>query len=221
MNGKLIVIEGLDGSGKATQTELLRKNLLKKGHDIVKITFPDYESASSSLVKMYLNGELGSSPDDVNAYAAASFYAVDRYASYKTSWGKDYEQGKIILADRYATSNAIYQLAKIKESERHDFLKWIEEYEYNKLLIPKPDVVIYLDMPLAVSQRLMTKRYEGDESKKDLHERNVSFLEQCRKSALYAADKCGWNIVSCARNDAIRSIEEIGTDIIRLVESAL
>lgn len=219
--GKLIVIEGLDGSGKGTQTALLTAALTEKGINVKQVSFPDYNNPSSSLVKMYLNGELGSKPDDVNAYAASSFYAVDRYASYKQFWQADYEAGTVILADRYATSNAIYQLSKLAENERTDYLNWLEFYEYSQLQLPKPDAVIYLDVPIEISQKLLDKRYSGDTTKKDLHESNLEFLKQCRKSALYSAQVQGWQIVSCAENGDLRSIEDIHNEVVQLVLNAL
>ena len=192
MAGKFIVIEGLDGSGKATQTELLRKALESKGNKVTKLTFPDYDNPSSSLVKMYLGGELGDKPSDVNAYAASAFYSVDRVASYLQFWKKDYENDKIILADRYATSNIIYQMSKLPKEEWDSFIEFQEDFEYNKLNVPKPDLIIYLDVEPDVSQKLLSGRYKGDESKKDLHEKNLDFLLNCRRSALYAADKASW-----------------------------
>lgn len=219
--GKLIVIEGLDGSGKGTQTALLTKSLAEMGIKVKQVSFPDYNNPSSSLVKMYLNGELGNKPNDVNAYAASSFYAVDRYASYKQFWYRDYEMGTVILADRYATSNAIYQLAKLKDNERNEFLNWLEFYEYNQLGLPKPDVVIYLDMPIEISQQLLNQRYNGDITKKDLHESNFGFLEQCRKSALYASAQQGWQLVECSKDNKPRSIDDIHNDILQLVLYAL
>lgn len=219
--GKLIVIEGLDGSGKATQTELLRRNLEDKGVNVKKITFPDYNNPSSSLVKMYLSGKLGGSPGDVNPYAASSFYAVDRYASYKQFWQKDYLSGKTILADRYATSNAIYQLAKLPQKSWNSFLNWLEDYEYNLLSIPKPDITVYLDMPPEISQKLITDRYSGDESKKDIHESNFAFLRQCRESALYSAEKLGWRIIPCGSGKVPRNIESIHADILNVVKNQI
>ena len=189
---KLIIIEGLDGSGKSTQVKLLEEYFKAKNIDYKKIKLPDYDNPSSTLVKMYLGGEFGKSADDVNAYAAGAFYAVDRFASYKLNWGSDYEKGTVILADRYATSNSIYQMEKISEDEWDSYLEWSADFEYNKIGIPSPDAVIYLDMPVEISQRLMTSRYNGDEGKKDVHEVNVEFLKKCRKSALYTANKQGW-----------------------------
>lgn len=192
---KLIIIEGLDGSGKSTQVKLLEEYFKAKNIDYKKIKLPDYDNPSSTLVKMYLGGEFGKSADDVNAYAAGAFYAVDRFASYKLNWGSDYEKGTVILADRYATSNSIYQMEKISEDEWDSYLEWSADFEYNKIGIPSPDAVIYLDMPVEISQRLMTSRYNGDEGKKDVHEVNVEFLKKCRKSALYTANKQGWKVV--------------------------
>lgn len=210
---KLIVIEGLDGSGKATQTAVLQKSLEEQGTTVRKVTFPDYGSPSSSLVKMYLDGAFGDKPDDVNAYAASAFYAVDRFASFKQSWETQYRAGTLILADRYATSNAIYQLAKMDKEGWDSFLSWLEDFEYRKLGIPRPDLVVYLDMPPEISQKLMTARYGGDESKKDLHESNRQFLLECRQAALYAAEKCGWKIIPCAASGNPRTIEEIAQDV--------
>ncbi|MBQ1451182.1 MAG: deoxynucleoside kinase, partial [Clostridia bacterium] len=168
--GKLIVIEGLDGSGKSTQTKLVKEYLESKGADVHQIKLPDYESDSSALVRMYLRGEFGSSPADVGAYAASSFYAVDRYANFVTKWKEDYESGRIILADRYATSNAAHQMTKLARDEWDDYLAWLEDFEYVKIGIPKPSLVVFLDMPVEISQKLMTSRYSGDEGKKDVHE---------------------------------------------------
>lgn len=218
---KLIVIEGLDGSGKATQAKRLAATLTENKIPVKQVTFPDYENPSSALIKLYLNGSLGQNPADVNPYATSSFFAVDRFASYKQFWENDYLNGKLILADRYTTSNEIYQLAKLPKDNWNSFLNWMEEYEYKLLGIPKPDLVLYLDMPVEVSQELMKKRYNGDESKKDLHERNVKFLMQCRKSALYAAGQLSWNIVSCAENEQPRPVEEVAGEIWQKVKSVL
>lgn len=218
---KLIIIEGLDGSGKSTQTSLLVDYLNESGVDYKKIKLPDYDSPSSTLVNMYLAGDFGKCADDVNAYAAGAFYAVDRFASYKLNWKNDYEKGTVIVADRYATSNSIYQMEKIDKSQWDDYLSWSEDFEYNKIGIPKPDLVIFLDMPIEISQKLMTSRYKGDETKKDVHEANVEFLNNCRKSALYAAKKQGWKVVECSDGTEPYSIEDIHNKIIKLVDEEL
>lgn len=218
MRGKLIVIEGLDGSGKATQAQLLCKRLEEKGVKVRKVSFPDYESDSSALVKMYLNGEFGKNPDDVNAYAASSFYAVDRYASYKKDWEKFYEDGGVIVADRYTTSNAIHQCSKLGDEAWDEFLEWLFEFEYEMLGIPEPDVVIYLKVDTEVSQKLMTERYDGEERKKDIHERNLDYLKRSRDAAGYCSRKLGWKEIECCDLNGIRSIEDIQGEIIDLLE---
>jgi dTMP kinase len=213
MSSKIIVIEGLDGSGKATQTKILEKALIEQGIKVTRLEFPDYSNPSSSLVKMYLGGAFGDKPEDVNAYAASSFYAVDRVASYLQFWKKDYENGDVILSDRYATSNIIYQMSKLSEEDWDSFIAWQADFEYDRLGLPKPDKVIYLDVEPEVSQKLMEKRYNGDNSKKDLHEKNLGFLLECRKSALYAAQKCGWTVINCCENGDIKPIEKISEEI--------
>lgn len=213
------VIEGLDGCGKSTQVKLLENHLKNNKENYIRIKLPDYESQSSALVKMYLNGEFGDKPEDVNVWAASAFYAVDRYANFKSKWADDYTSGKDILADRYATSNAIYQLAKLPECEWDYYLDWLEDFEYKKMGIPKPDKVIFLDMPVEISQKLMSKRYEGDEQKKDVHEKNVNFLLKCRKAALYTAQKWGWIIINCSENTAPRTREDIHKDVLTAYES--
>lgn len=220
-NSKLIIIEGLDGSGKSTQTELLEKYFKNNTVDYKKIKLPDYDSPSSTLVNMYLGGEFGKNASDVNAYAASAFYAVDRFASYKLKWKDDYDKGTIILADRYATSNSIYQMEKIPNAKWDEYLKWTEDFEYNKIGIPRPDLVIFLDMPVEISQKLMTSRYKGDESKKDVHEVNVDFLNACRKSALYAAEKQGWKVISCSDGKNPYSIKDIHNAIVDVVKEEI
>ncbi len=211
--GKLIVIEGLDGCGKSTQLELLPKNLKANGIDCRSVSFPDYESNSSALVKMYLNGDFGSKPSDVNAYAASVFYAADRYASFKTTWGNFYNNGGAVIAGRYTTANAVHQCSKLPPEQWEDFLNWLYDFEYVKIGIPKPDLVMFLDMPIEVSQKLLSGRYEGDNTKRDIHERDTEYLDNCRKSALFTANFSGWKIISCARGGQPRSIEEIAEEI--------
>lgn len=217
MKGKLIVIEGLDGSGKATQTSLLYKYLKNKNEKVLKVSFPDYNQASSALVKMYLNSEFGNDPDIVNAYAAASFFSVDRYASFVKFWKDKYESGFTIIADRYTTSNAIYQMSKLESRYWDEYLNWLYDYEYNKLLLPKPDLVIYLDMPIEISQKLMSVRYNGNENKKDIHESNLPFLKMCRETALYSSEKWGWKKNKCFTDSGSKSVEEIHREIVEII----
>ena len=213
--GKLIVIEGLDGSGKGTQAELLTERLRQQGEAVRKVSFPDYASDSSALVKMYLSGQFGTDPADVNAYAASTFYAVDRFASFKRDWGTFYAEGGIIVADRYTTSNAVHQCSKLPREQWDGFLAWLFDFEYRLLGIPTPDAVIYLNVDPAVSQRLMTGRYRGDESKKDIHEGNLSYLQRSREAAAYCSRKLGWREIACCENGEMRSISAIGEEIFR------
>lgn len=213
---KLIVIEGLDGSGKATQAASVTSCLQESGLKARKVSFPDYESDSSALVKMYLAGEFGTKPSDVNAYAASAFYAVDRYASYKKDWAKDYDAG-VIIADRYTTSNAIHQCSKLDESAWDEYLAWLFNFEYRLLGIPEPDMVIYLRVDPEVSQKLLAKRYEGHMEKEDIHERDKAYLARCEKAASYCAEHLGWKTVQCTRNGEMRSIEDIRTEIMRMI----
>lgn len=217
-NSRLVVIEGLDGSGKSTQFEIIDSIFAQNNIPHKSISFPDYNNPSSSLVKMYLGGEFSQNAEDINAYAASSFYAVDRYASFKLFWEDAYNNGDIILASRYVTSNAIYQMVKCKKNEWDSYLDWLYEYEYEKLGLPKPDLVIFLDMPVEVSQRLMTSRYDGDESKKDIHEVNVEFLKNCREAALYAADKQNWKIINCSDGKAPLSVNTITDKIMEEIK---
>ena len=219
MKGKLIVIEGLDGSGKSTQIEVLKNKL--SGENIHQIKLPDYDSPSCTLVKMYLSGEFGKNPEDVNAYAASAFYAVDRFANYKTKWKEYYDRGDIIISDRYTTSNAYHQATKIPEENRNEFFEWLEDFEYNLISIPKPDVVIYLDMPVEISQKMMSERYKGDEEKKDIHEANVSYLLQCRDAALSAAKAMNWKVIKCNDGDMPRTIDDIGNEIFAIVSKEI
>lgn len=219
--GKLIVLEGLDGSGKATQAKLLAAKLTAEGKQVREITFPNYESDSSALVKMYLTGQFGDKPDDVNAYAASSFYAVDRYAGYKSDWGKFYEAGGILIADRYTTSNAVHQCSKLPPEQWEVFLQWLFDYEFHLLGLPAPDCVIYLQVDPAVSQKLMTQRYHGDESKKDVHEKDVEYLNRSRRAAEFCASHLGWQTVHCTAGDSMRSIEEIQAEVQALAEPVL
>ena len=215
--GKLIVLEGLDGSGKSTQLSLLEMALQKMNINFKTVSFPEYDLPSCAPVKMYLAGEFGTKPNDVNAYAASLFYAVDRFASLKKNWGEFYQNGGIILAGRYTTSNAIHQTSKLDESEWADYLDWLEELEYTKVGIPKPDKVIYLNVPVEVSQGLLSSRYEGDEAKKDIHERDVNYLLHCHKAAEFAKVRFSWDNVECYENGVMRSRESIANEILSLV----
>ena len=217
MVGKLIVIEAGDGSGKATQTKKLFERLQTEGQNVIKISFPDYESPSSSLVKMYLNGDFGTHADDVDAYAASTFYAVDRYASYRMKWQSFYNAGNIILADRYTTSNMVHQAVKFTDdSVRDDFLNWLCDFEFNKLKLPQPDLVIFLDMPPEISQRLIVKR-----NRKDIHENDFDYLRRCYVAYKNLAQKFKWIKINCSENNQPRAINSIHEEIFAAVKTIL
>ncbi len=215
--GKLIVIEGLDGSGKSTQIEQLKSKLDALGCAYRQIKLPDYDDPSSTLVRMYLGGAFGKKAEDVGAYAASAFFAVDRFASFRQHWGDDYRSGKLIVADRYTTSNAYHQLEKIPQAEWDGYLTWLEDFEYSKLGIPKPDFVIYLDMPVAVSQQLMKERCRATNTEQDVHEADVAYLNRCRAAAMYAAGKLGWHVVPCSLDGKPLPVETIAKQIFELL----
>ena len=204
-------------SGPCTEGRMCCGKTAEVGFSVREITFPNYESDSSALVKMYLAGQFGQHPDDVNAYAASSFYAVDRYASYKKDWGSFYENGGIVIADRYTTSNAVHQCSKLPPEQWESFLGWLFDFEFHLLGLPAPDEVIYLQVDPAVSQRLMTQRYHGDESRKDVHEKDTEYLARSRCAAEYCAAHLGWAVVHCTSGDNMRSIEDIQAEVQEIV----
>ena len=219
--GKLIVFEGTDGSGKSTQFALLTKRLQAIGKEFRTMVFPQYSEPSSSLIRMYLGGEFGSRPTDVNAYAASTFYAVDRFASYRKVWGQYYKDGGVMLSDRYTTSNAVHQGSKISGEERKEFFAWLYDFEYGKMELPKPDLVIYLDVPTELTGQLMRKREAATNTNADIHEQHMDYLKLCRSTGLEAAEFYGWNIIHCAKDGKMRSIEDIHNEIFALVQSVL
>ncbi len=219
--GKLIVIEGLDGSGKNTQSGILTKTLNKMGIKAKELSFPCYGQPSCALVEMYLQGEFGDKPDSVGPYAASTFYAVDRYASYKKDWGSFYEKGGVVIANRYVTSNLVHQMTKLPKEEWESFAGWLSDLEYDKFGIPKPDLVVFLDMPVEVSQKLMLGRYHGDEQKKDIHEKDIAYLLECHKAATFASVLDGWHRLTCSDGETPLSIEEISQKVVALVKEEL
>ena len=219
--GKLIVIEGTDGSGKSTQFKALTQRLQQEGNAFKTLVFPQYSEPSSALIRMYLGGEFGTHPSDVNAYAASAFYAVDRYASYKKDWGQWYEAGGLIVSDRYTTSNAVHQASKESPENQGAFLKWLYEFEYDKLGLPRPDLTIYLDVPTAFTEKLMRHREAETNTHADIHEQDLTYLATCRETGRAAAKFYGWNIIQCVKDDQMRSIEDIHEEIYRLVKGCL
>lgn len=210
MASRLIVIEGTDGSGKSTQFARLCAHVEETGRSYQKLVFPQYSEPSSALIRMYLGGEFGQKPGDVNPYAASAFYAVDRYASLKKVWGDWYAQGGLVLSDRYTTSNAVHQGAKCAPEERPSFLRWLGDFEYEKMGLPRPDLVVYLDMPTEKSVELLRSREAATHTKADIHELDTAYLAACRESALQAAAILGWTVVPCLDGSgALRSVEDI------------
>ena len=221
MRGKLIVFEGTDGSGKATQSRLLCAELERRGSSFRKIDFPRYGQPSAAMVQAYLDGQLGSRPGDVNAYAASLFYAVDRYASYKQDWGNWYETGGLVVTDRYTTSNAVHQAGKLPDGACQDYLRWLFHFEYDLMGLPRPDLVIYLDLPAELSAALRRQREESTGQHADIHEADAAYLRRCRENALRVVAFDGWRRIDCSRDGAIRTPEEIHREVWSLVAPLL
>lgn len=214
MAGKLIVFEGTDGSGKSTQFGELCRRLDGMGKEYQKLVFPQYDEPSSALIRMYLGGEFGNKPSDVNPYAASAFYAVDRYASLKKVWGAYYEEGGLILTDRYTTSNAVHQAVKCAPEDRPAFLRWLDDFEHDKMGLPRPDLVIYLDMPTQKAVELLRGREAATHTKADIHELDTGYLADCRTCALQAAQVLGWKKISCLDAEgALRPVRDINEEI--------
>ena len=219
--GKLIVIEGTDGSGKSTQFHRLTDRLRHEGRAFQQLVFPQYQEESSALIRMYLNGEFGTRPSDVNAYAASAFFAVDRYASYKKVWGQWYAQGGLVLSDRYTTSNGVHQASKEPPENRAEFLRWLYEFEYEKLGLPRPDLTIYLDVPTDFTEKLMRSREESTHTHADIHEQDLAYLATCRRTGKAAAAYYGWTVIDCVRDGKMRGIDDIHEEIYRHVMKCL
>ena len=223
MKGKLIIIEGSDGSGKATQTKKLYDRLEQNNYNIKKVEFPNYNSESSALVKMYLRGDFGKHAEDVDPYICSTFFAVDRYASFKTEWEEFYNNGGIIICDRYTTSNMIHQASKMEVEERDKYLEWLNDLEFNLYKIPKPDCVIFLDVPVEMSQKLMKDRNNKitGESEKDIHESDFDYLKKSYENSLYIAKKYNWQRINCIKDDNMRTIDDIHEEIHSIVEDKI
>lgn len=218
MKGKLLVLEGTDASGKSTQFERLCQALDERNISYRRLVFPRYQEESSALIRMYLNGKFGSHPDDVNAYTASTFFAVDRYASYQTEWKDYYENGGLILADRYTTSNAVHQASKLEGEEQENYLNWLFDFEYHIMGIPAPDQVFFLDMPTEAVRNLLEHRQGKTQ---DIHEKDIPYLKKCYETASRLADRFGWHRIRCTQGNAIRSIADISDELVAAVCSAI
>ena len=210
--GKLIIIEAVDGCGKKTQTKLLYENLKNLGYKCKKISFPNYKSESSAPVRLYLNGELSNNADDINAYMASTFYAVDRAISFKKDWEKWLDKGYIIISDRYTVSNMIHQGSKIEGKELLDYIEWLKDLEYNKIGLPVPDKIFYLDVPTEVSSQLRSNRKQ--ELKVDIHEENEAFIIKSYNNAKNLCRLEGWHEINCTTEEGLRSVENIGNELL-------
>ena len=219
--GKLIVIEGTDGSGKSTQFRLLTQRLTEEGQTFQKLVFPQYSEPSSALIRMYLGGEFGQNAADVNAYTASVFFAVDRFASYKKVWQQWYEEGGLIVSDRYTTSNAVHQASKEPAEKQQEFLQWLYDLEYNRMGLPQPDLVIYLDVPTDFTEKMMRRREQDTNTHADIHEQDLAYPATCRRTGKAAAEYYGWTVIQCVKDGAMRSIEDIHNEIYRHVAACL
>lgn len=217
IQGKIIVLEGIDGSGKSTQYKKLCDTLSDRGWDFKKITFPRYDKESSALVRAYLNGEFGSKPGDVNAFAASAFYAVDRFASFKTDWGEFHANGGLVLMDRYTTSNACHQGSKLSGAERTKYYDWLYDFEFNLMGLPKPTLVIYLDTDIEISRRKMSQRQSATNTSADIHEKDFKYLADCLEAGRAAAGHYGWELISCVKDGDMRTINDIAGEIYKIV----
>lgn len=217
--GKLIVIDGLDGTGKSTQTKILYNRILETNKKVKLISFPNYESDSSYLVKMYLNGEISNDVNNINPYAASSFYSSDRYISYIKEWASYYKEGYIIISSRYVQSNLIHQMTKLDKSEWDDFIKWTYDYEYNKLMLPVPDLVLYLEVDINISKNLILKR--ASDKPLDIHEKDYNYMKKCMESFNYIKNLGYVNNILCNDENGIFSINDINDKIFELVKEVV
>lgn len=222
--GKIFVIDGTDGSGKQTQFDLLKSHLDKDKIEYKTVSFPNYDSPSSSLVKMYLSGEFGENAQDVSPYIASTFYAADRYATFQKELKKYYEDGGIILADRYTTANMVHQAGKIKdEKEREKFLNWLYDLEFNLYGLPMPTKVFFLNMPTEKVEELIKNRENKftHNAKKDIHERDPKHLQDAYNAACSLVEKYNWNEIKCVKDNEIRTREDIHEEIYKIVYKEL
>lgn len=222
--GKLFVIDGTDGSGKQTQFKKLQERLTKDGIDYKTVSFPNYDSPSSSLVKMYLSGEFGKNAKEVSPYIASTFYAADRYATYQTKYKRYFEEGGILLADRYTTANMVHQAGKITDKEeRRKFLDWLWDFEFNLYGLPVPTEVFFLNMPVEKSLELIKERENKftHDSKKDIHESDESHLKDAYNAACSVAKDYNWYEVQCVKDNKIRTIEDIHEQIYNEIKKSL
>ena len=212
--GRFIAIDGLDGSGKGTQTDILVERLKSEGKKVRVLSFPMYENDSSLFARMYLDGKLGKNPSDTNAYTASMFFACDRYISYKTDWINDIsDPDTYVIANRYTSANAVHQLSKLPEEEWEDFLSWLWDFEFKKLGLPMPDDIVYLEVHPDVSLSLVKSRSEETGRKIDIHENDTAYMFKCYDAALYVSKALGWVQISCVKDGKMRTREDVAEEI--------
>ena len=216
----LIVFEGIDGSGKSTQFRLLCEHMDLIGQTYTRIQFPQYDKPSAAPLQQYLKGAYGTDPGAVNPYAASTFYAVDRFDSFKTIWGAPYHMGQMILADRYTTSNAVHQGAKLPKAERQAFFQWLDEFEHEKMELPKPNIVLYMDVPVEIAFLNILRRQDETGTLADIHEVGVDYLRACCEAAKEASEVYGWKLIRCTEDGAMRSEQEIHQEILGIIKVA-
>ena len=219
--GKLIVFEGIDGSGKSTQSRLIRSRLEEAGIKFRSVTFPRYTEPSAALIKMYLGGQFGTNPGDVNPYAASTFYAVDRYASFKQDWGDYYTSGGIVVTDRYTTSNVIHQGSKLPPEKREAFFRWLYDFEFNLIGLPKPDAVIYMDIPFDLAVKRIAIRDSETGSTGDIHEKDKAYLKLCHECGDQGADFFGWHKIAVVDGGEERSVQSINDEIFGIIKDII
>ena len=219
--GQLIIIEGGDGSGKATQTAKLLERLQAEGYKARSVSFPNYDSPAAEPIKMYLRGDFGKEASSVNAYVASTLYAIDRFASFRQDWQRFYEDGGIIIADRYTTSNMVHQMIKYTDmEERKTFLQWLDQLEYDQYGLPRPDAVILLDMPLSLSEALLAERMgKTGGNTGDIHEQDRSHLIAVHDAYDMLVNTYDWHRVHCENeNDQLRTIDDIHEEVYGIVK---
>lgn len=223
MDKFLFIIEGIDGSGKTTQVRLLKNAMEKNGMDVRQLKFPNYDDESCALVKMYLRGDFGTDADSVNAFAASSFYAVDRFASFKKHWERLYENGTVLVSDRYVSSNIVHQGSKFRtEEEFAYYCSWLYDFEYDKLALPKPTAVFFLDVPPEVANANIDTREAAGGQSRDIHEMKYEYLQRCYASGIKACDKLDFIRIKCLdSNGRMRTKEKISEDILYYVSELM
>ena len=218
--GIIITLDGLDASGKETQSALLCEALRGRGYRVRELSFPMYGERSAAAVEMYLSGALGNRPEDTNAYAASTFFSVDRYLSYRTDWKRDVDDpDTVVVTNRYTTANAVHQLSKLPQEQWEGFLTWLWDFEFGKVGLPVPDCILYLEMRPDISRRLLAARSAATGRGQDIHEKSADHLEKSYRAALYASERLGWNRIRCYAGDDPRPIADIHTEIMEIISA--